>query len=335
MYAINKIFKEMGIEPLSYLEELQDDQGIDLIKLRKTSHMHAYYMTLLFYPKSLIYRKDIEYVEGIFELCGSMVLDSYITLLKYYSMVVQIAPNYSMQFNIGVAIDIFSGTEDVTAITTVESDSSLKVRVIKMPLSTLGDKTLLNYALNPQKLLNDVLNKGKIRFVVSRNENSSMVLSERAYIIYLISCDEINEYFHYPRGYVVGTALISEDMVCVCIQESICILYVNDDILYSINTDLNSIMSQDSNVNYRLYQMYSQHNQSTTLTDFLDSLRGYVKMFIDQDVYNTVIDLVKSDKRVEATIKEITNSNSKVITNKLYDYLDRIIGMEDKKHEEK
>lgn len=325
MYAINKIFTAMGIEPLSYLEELQDDQGIDLIKLRKTSHMHAYYLTLLFYPKSLIYRRDIEYVEGIFELCGSLVLNSYITLLKYYAMVVQLAPKYSVQFNIGIALDIFSSTEDITAITTVEKNTALKIRVIKLPLSTLSDKTLLNYAVNPQKLIMDVLNKGKVRFVVNRNESNSLIFNDRAYLIYLISCEEINEYFHYPYGYVIGTSLISDDMVCVCIQESVCILYINDNILYSVNTDLNNIIAQDSDVSYRLYQLRNQSSRDNNLTDFLDSLRGYVKMFIDQDVYNTVINLVQSDNKTEMMIKEITNDNSKIITNKLYDYLDKII----------
>ena len=319
MYVVNEIFRAMKIKPLSYLEELTDEQGIDLIKLKEKNSLQAYCLSLIYYPKTIIYRKDIEYVESIFKLCGDNILDAYINLIRYYSGYMKRSDDSDFSYNVSISLDMYSKSEDIVAIVSAERNTTLVLRTIKFPLSTLGDKTLLKYSLNPQELLDDIVNKSRV-YLTQQEDKKIILSSDRKIKTYVIDINDIIDPYMFLKGFVIGQTLITDDLALFKIQDNIDLVYIKDDVLYSNRLKVQNILdpySMDTDFIYMLYSIIRNNVPYITLSEFIEGLRGYIKRFKNRDIYKDIVNITKFNEETHRFEEQLTKDGHTISAEKI------------------
>ena len=288
MLAINKILSCYGLEPLSQLEILDNQVGLSLKMLEdKGKQIYAYVLSTLYYPKSIIYKKDIEMVEHMFCLCGDAVLQGYMNLIKFYSGTVKLDNDTVINFSISINIDftpitMFNKETGIIGICSA-NNGEIKLRTIKLPLSSLTDGTILKYSNNPITLLEEILTYSQIRVSnIQPNKNEKPIL-------YIIDEFDATKNFYVLKGHIIGNYMCYIDILLITVNSRCMGCYICKDLLYEKKFYLNDIIMQGRMANI-LYNSISSEFKKMNISEFIGSCKGFVKTLGEADFKKLITD---------------------------------------------
>lgn len=205
MDFINQLLEVYGLKKLG---GMTDFQNIDILKLPLEYQL---VMSCLFYPKTLISKEDINYINDFWSN-RPQEWNSYLYLQQF--MITEHTDkqkNVKYSYNVKISVAHFRDIPDNIVGISDASSGILRLKEVILPESIIKSRQIINISVNQCKNLLDSLYSTS-NVVLSLDAKVSNVSSP---IILIVDGGLINSNYKLPRGYRIGSYYIAKDRVLI------------------------------------------------------------------------------------------------------------------------